>query len=187
MWLGCCLVIQITGCAPNSEKVKGGLSYFDNATWFGNEIKKIKQANPGVMKTTAINGKNDRKLLHIKNWDDELRLFSSINLNKSAFSGKYLVDSAYVYIDKKEIPEQRFLRLTYRAKSITMPIQYYQVDQRDDKVLRIKARKKEKSAFFESGLELQFVPDSGYSLRGIQSIRGMNRNDYYVGVSFEKP
>lgn len=135
-----------------------------------------------VEKDLFINGNKENLAEQIKNWEEELQLFKTLDINKSAYSGKFIVDSNYQ--KSTEDGHKEFLYIQYTSKDSIIPIKSYLVVLREGKVIRIKATKKESSPVFKSRLEFAFVPDSGYSISGSQVLKAARPSAFYVGAKF---
>ena len=175
----CVLLIVFLSCwscnnskTPNNKTVK----YFDNAGFFEQESLRLRDLKTRVLKTVQSKEKTETILISNVDWEKELAVFKQITLNKSSFSGKYLIDT---------IVSGVFKTTKYSCIDKKLPIKYLAFGDSLGKVVWIEAQSQENSELINTEMFWRFVPDSGYVVNGRQMIFGGAESSYTISANFE--
>jgi hypothetical protein len=168
------LVSTLNSCSSSSKEIVA-IKYFDVPDFFDKEVGTLSSKNAQVSKVLSSNGETSTLVINPKSWKKELSVFSSIDLNKSSYIGKYQVDT---------IASDRRLNITYIALDDNVPVQDLSYAVSDKQVLWIEVNKEDKSMILSTDLHLRYVPDSGYSVSGYQQIGALDPNEYSVSAEF---
>ena len=169
------LVSVVSSCSPTSKEVVV-IKYFDVPSFFEKEVGMLTSKNVEVSKVLSTDGETS-SLTIIPDWNKELAVFSSINLNKSSYIGKYKVDT---------IQHNDGILVNYNAIEKGLPVKNLSYALSDEQVSWIEVNKVDKSMILSSELHLRYVPDSGYTVSGSQQIGSLKPNEYSVSAIFAK-
>lgn len=160
--------LSLTFCTQGPTPDNSSKVYFDLKSFFKKEADDLQHKNPVIKKTITKNELTETKELGIRNWVNELELFSASDINKSAW---------------KDL---------YEVKNLGKSIQYIARDGklRTQKILINRALSGEVKHIFilnqvannlySSSEELNYYPDSLYSIRKKQHILLIGDNDYSI-------
>jgi hypothetical protein len=128
------------------------------------------------VKTVQTNGTSETIRITDVDWAKELGVFKQITLNKSSFSGKYSIDSSFVGV---------FKTTHYDCLDKKLPIRYLAFGDSLGKVVWIETKSQENSELINTEMFWRFVPDSGYTLIGKQTIFGGAESSFTISANFE--
>jgi hypothetical protein len=128
------------------------------------------------IKTVQTNGTSETIRIVDVNWEKELGVFKQITLNKSSFSGKYLIDS---------IVSGGYKTTRYSGLDKKLPIRYLAFGDSLGKVVWIESKSQENSELINTEMFWRFVPDSGYKVIGKQTIFGGAESSFTISANFE--
>jgi hypothetical protein len=160
------LALLFNSCSRSTEKTASS-NYFDLKAYFATEAARLQAANPSIRKTVAIDGSLEKKQLKIEDWTKELSAFTDADINKAAWRGMFSVD-------KKDGLEQ------YKAKNDDVPVQLLVIKRKDEKITSIEIKISNKNALYISADELNYYPDSLYTITKMQAIRLKDPKTYEV-------
>lgn len=160
-------------CSTDSREIDV-VQYFDVPNFFQKEIELLESRKARVIKVLSTGGESST-ITSSPNWKKELDIFHSINLNKSAYIGKYLIDTSLM--------NEGFL-VSYNAIEEGLPIRKLSYYTSNEQVKEIEVNKVDKSLVLSSELNLRYVPDSGYSVSGVQQIGNLQKSEYKVSAIF---
>jgi len=69
--------------------------YYDLNNFFENEIKRLKQTSPEVVKSVTLNEKTEEQRIEEVDFANELKIFGESHINKVSWWGKYEGDTIY--------------------------------------------------------------------------------------------
>jgi hypothetical protein len=175
----CVLLLVLLSCwsCNNSEtpNIKT-IEYFDNAGFFEQESLRLRDLKTRVLKTVQSKEKSETILISNVDWEKELAVFKQITLNKSSFSGKYLIDSDVSGV----------LKTThYSSLDKKLPIKYLAFGDSLGKIVWIESKSEENSELINTEMVWRYVPDSGYSVKGMQTIFGGAESTFKISANFE--
>jgi hypothetical protein len=160
---------------PNT---KNRSEYFNNPGFFENEVR-VKQATKiALFKTVESEGKTEQKRINQVDWKKELGVFSAITLNKSSYSGKYTVDSTN---------QAGWQKITYSTNDPKLPIKRFVVCYSSGIIHSLEAFKNESSSLVDSELHWRYLPDSGFSIYGLQKVTPWSYSSFRVSAIFVSP
>ena len=175
----CVLLLVIICCwsCNNSETPnKKTVEYFDNAVFFERESVRMRDLRTRETKTVQTNGTSETIQITDVDWEKELGVFKQITLNKSSFSGKYLIDT---------VVSEIFKTTKYSCLDKKLPIRYLAFGDSLGKVVWVEALSSENSELINTEMFWRFVPDSGYKVIGKQTIFGGAESSFTISANFE--
>ncbi|MBK6484459.1 MAG: hypothetical protein KBF32_08870 [Chitinophagales bacterium] len=113
------VVFSISCTNPETAVVKK--NYFDLTGFLDKEISRLYKDSFIVVKTTSINNSMDQHEMPWTDWRKEFALFYGSDINKSAYAGKYAIDTLeidslqrkIVYSSTDSALRTRILEVTY--------------------------------------------------------------------------
>ena len=175
----CVLLIVFLSCwsCNNSKTPKlQSVEYFDNAGFFERESIRMRKLKTRETKTVQTNGTSETIRIGNVDWEKELGVFKQITLNKSSFSGKYLIDTIVSGVLKTT---------NYSCIDKKPPIRYLAFGDSLGKIVWIEAQSQENSELINTEMFWRFVPDSGYKVIGKQTIFGGAESSFTISANFE--
>lgn len=168
------LMLAFQSCSTDKSEIQT-IRYVDIPAFFNTEIAKLQSNKTEVIKTVQTDGKTEKKQVLPNSWKEELAVFSSFDLNKSSFIGKYQVDSTI---------NGDLLLLNYQSLDSKLPIKSCAFTFKNGKLITAQSHKLESSLVLKSEMRWRFVPDSGYSVSGSQQVSGLEPTVYSVSAIF---
>jgi hypothetical protein len=175
----CVLLLVLLSCwsckdseTPNIKTIE----YFDNVGFFEQESLRLRDLKTQVLKTVQSKEKSETIRISNVDWEKELAVFKQITLNKSSFSGKYLIDTNVAGA----------LKTThYSSLDKKLPIKYLAFGDSLGKIVWIESKSEENSELINTEMFWRYVPDSGYSVKGLQTIIGGAESTFKISAYFE--
>lgn len=92
----CCFAVIAcaVSCSSNDTATGEKRDYYPIHDFFRKEVDSLQRANPTVSKSVGKGNEQETKEVHIKNWENEMGAFLSVDLSKPAYEGMYSVDSS---------------------------------------------------------------------------------------------
>lgn len=168
------LMLLFQSCSTDKSELQT-IRYFDIPGFFRAEIETLEANNSSVIKTVETDGKSEQKQVRPESWRDELAVFSSFDLNKSSFIGKYQVDTSI---------NGDLLLINYQSTDVKLPIKNFAFTLKNGKLKTAQAHKLESSLVLRSEMRWKFIPDSGYFVSGSQQVKGFKPTLYSVSAIF---
>jgi len=172
------IVAGFSSCNSTAPNKKKSTEYFDNPAFFEKEALEKRASKLALFKTVESEGKSEQKRLNQVDWKKELGVFSSITLNKSSYSGKYTVDSSQ---------QAEWRQITYSTIDPKLPIKRFIVSDSSGIIHSVEAFKNESSSLVDSELHWRYVPDSGFSIYGLQKVTPWSHSSFRVSAIFVSP
>ena len=172
------LLVLLSSWSCNSSKTPKNktVEYFDNAGFFEQESLLLRGLKTQVLKTVQSKEKSETIRISNVDWEKELAVFKQITLNKSSFSGKYLIDTDVAGA----------LKTThYSSLDIKLPIKYLAFGDSLGKIVWIESKSEENSELINTEMVWRYVPDSCYSVKGMQTIFGGAESTFKISANFE--
>jgi len=164
--LFCCFCL--TCCTSNQKPDNSSKTYFDLKAYFENKAQYLQKKNPLVKKTIAKNDLTESKNITIRNWANELGLFSGSDINKPAWKTEYEIKNTGNEIQ-------------YLAKDNKLKTKKIIIDKSENgKIKHIFILNGVTNNLYTSTEELHYYPDSLYSIRKKQKILIIGSNDYFI-------
>lgn len=160
------VLFLFSGCSSSSDKQAPEQKYFfDIAGYFKQQASKL--ANKQVIKTASKNNEAETKTLVIKNWEQELQLFSECDINKAAWKDSYKKDSIANTI-------------TYSATDPDLRVKSIKISFADATPAKIEMNTQSKNLLYHTTENLVFIPDSLYQITKHQKVILLGLNDYKI-------
>ena len=161
--------IVLIACLPACKPQIANNGAFDLKGYITKDAARLKKLNKPVVKTVVHNGVTETKTVHIDNWEQELGLFISADINKPTWRSNYDVtaeDSLLVYRakDKDKDLKVRYLLINRTKQKVRWILIYTKVD----------------NALYKTTQKLVYYPDSLYSIEMQQHVKLMGTNVYKV-------
>lgn len=141
--------------------------YFDIPGYFENQINDLSKSNPLVLKQVFDNDGSEKKEIHISNWNTELSSFMSIDLNKPAYAGHIVKDSADNVVN-------------YKFTNNDLDLNSVQIIYQENMPIQITIDKTTKNMLYQTDEKLVYIADSLYSVQKLQKVIWMNPNNYKI-------
>jgi len=160
------LLLFLAACKPDIKETGTTKTYFDLKGYFTVTASNLGAHNKPVFKTVIHNGNIESKKVIIANWEQELSLFTSSDINKPAWKDSYEVQNT---------PNAIF----YRTKDDDLDTKEITINKSGDKIKWIIIINHTKNPLYETKEKLTFIPDSMYRIEKTQKVRllGLNRYD----------
>jgi hypothetical protein len=166
------LLVALSSC--QQEKVRDLQdAYFDNPAFFEAEIKRLNQSKMGAIKQLKAGESQGQARVSVIDWAKELEIFRQIDLNKAVYSGKFQVNN--------NSNEQLGITSLDRIQDNINIVNYTKAIDLSSKIIWLEATK----IFTETTTHWRYVPDSGYTIRGEEKIKGLITNTFEVSALFE--
>ncbi len=162
------IAMLIISFSCTQEKPDKQHTYFDIEGYFKKEAERLQKKNPTVEKKISKNKDTEQKTLRIENWNNELELFSSSDINKPAWKNSYSLQQ------NKQI-------ITYTANSPELRTQKISIQKNTNNAIkRISILNQVKNSLYNSVEELNYYPDSLYQIKKQQKVQLLGANNYTV-------
>jgi hypothetical protein len=156
-----------SGCKPDIKETGAALKYFDIKGFFTADAARLNKLNKPVVKTVAHNGVTQSKRVRINNWEHELDLFISSDINRPAWKDSYTTTVSGDF-------------LIYRARYPELKMHQMLIKKVDGKVIWVLIFNHTKNLLYQTTEKLSYFPDSLYTIEKDQQVRLMGRNTYTV-------
>ncbi|KGE13591.1 hypothetical protein [Sphingobacterium deserti] len=145
---------------------------FDIPAYFKSEISRLNQSLPTVKKTVVKDSLSETKTIKISNWTDELASFSTVDLNKPAYSGILKKDSTAG-------------KITYTATDPKIDVSKVEITfTADNKPKSFVIERTIKNSLYQTKEVLKYQADSAYSLDKNQSVLLLGDRRYQIESTF---
>lgn len=152
------------------------LPFFDMQTYFKEEINRLNELQPPVKKTVAINQATETNEISTIDYEKELKVFSSSDINKMAWFDKYKIDSLFENSQLKGV--------IYKSLDENLKTKKVSISFQDDEVSQIEIENKTKSFIAASDQKLIYAPSSGYSILTSQEMSIGKDKEIKIEVNF---
>jgi len=166
------LIFLISACTPGQQNTGQQSTYFDLEGYFIKEAARLQQENPLILKTVGKNDLKEEKRLHIKSWENELGLFLSSGINKSAWKDSYI-----------EQQDSQSIRYTALDSSLRTKKVIVQKDTAGT-VKHIYIFNKTSNSLYSSAETLDYYPDSLYMINKRQQVLLIGSNSFEITGRF---
>jgi hypothetical protein len=162
------LILLMSGCfSKESKNTRNQIYYFDLKAYFTNVAVKLTLKKPLVNKTVSKNELSENKNIKINNWKTELALFINADINKPAWKDSYTIDST-------------LSKIIYFAKEADLKTQKIEIDLRNGSPIKFKIITKMDNILYHATEELEFYPDSLYTIKKHQKVLFLGNNNYLI-------
>ncbi len=170
--LGVVLTLAYTACKPENLQEGTQKEYFDLKGYFEQRIEQLKNHKKPITKTVVHNGASETKQVQITNWETELGMFAESDINKPAWKVSYTkLDSAgaVVYNAVDEDLKTRKIVIDKNAGGAIKHIYIYN---------------EVSNALYRATEELNYFPDSIYTIKKYQKVKLLGANTYKITGKF---
>jgi hypothetical protein len=171
------IFLSLSSCLAPSEKKKGDQVYFDLKGYFEKEAKRL-NANKLLRFEKAISyeAKEETRTISEIDWNEELSMFFSYDLNKAAYLGKFQIDSV-------EKEGQLFINYSALDKKINVKSLSI-VKNPDGSIEQITIDEAGKNSLHRFEKKLTYNPSTGYSVQGEQKTLTSGKRQFSIKVEF---
>jgi len=166
------LITAVTlGCSsPNSSQQNNlsNISHFDIPNYIQTEIDSLQNLNPLIHKTVIKDTVEEKRSLHIKNWDTEFSSFKSIDLNKPAYTEYIKVDTI-----------GNVLEYSFENGDLDLSCVRISLDQNGNPLM-ISIQKNVKNNLYKTSELLVYEKSKFYMVEKDQDVKVMGQNYYKV-------
>ncbi len=170
-FLSSCLEINDNISKPDTNP------FFDLKTYFSSEVSRLSGIN-NVKKITSVNGNKEILNLDSLNIRTELKIFSDSDINRPAWTDKYLIDSL-------KNDSGQLLKLIYSTNDEKLKTKKIEIDFEDEAITQIIIEKNASSAISSMNQLLTYIPSKGYLIERQQDVTLGGKNEFKVEVIFE--
>lgn len=163
-------ILLLSACAGDpGRKEKREIYFFDLRGFFEKEAERLNAANKTVPKMVSRNNVTEKKRVQL-NWSRELELFTESDINKPAWKSSYRIRTG------KDITEYIATDSNLKTRSVLI--------EKDGKgkIRHIQIINKTSNFLYTSTENLNYYPDSVYSIEKTQSVRLMGSNHYIISA-----
>ncbi|TKB96800.1 hypothetical protein [Pedobacter cryophilus] len=162
------IVFLLSGCfSKETEKSRQQIYYFDLKDYFSKTALQLNKINPTINKSVSKNNIEETQNLTIKNWNQELALFIESDINKAAWKDSYIKDSTAT-------------KTTYTANDEDLRTQKIELFFENGILAKIKINSKVDNLLYQTKEDLEFIPDSAYSIKKYQKVILLGENNYLI-------
>lgn len=170
-------IFGFAGCQSESNLTSGAAKpYFDVPGYFSEAASSLQNSEIWLKKTYTVDGKQEYRRTQPASWQEEFSIFSSIDINKSSFIGKYQIDTL-------SVPEG--IRTSYTSNDPKLPVKSLTiVKDLFGNIESIEAVKMDHSIILDSEVRWQYIPSLGYTVSGKRSINNLSPTVFSVSAIF---
>ena len=154
----------------------GRKTFFDVKGYFNNEAQRLSSKGK-ARKIVATDGKQEERIIDCTDLAKELALFAEADINRPAWSDKYVADT--VYSEQHEL-----LHMQIVAVDETMKTARIEIDYSNREISRILIENKSFSSMAYSSQFLVYEPKVGYSIESYQKFSMRDDQKFQVIVRF---
>ena len=170
-------LLGLTACIDVPTNVaKHDLAFFDLKNYFNDEIKNLSQIKQ-AKKSVSINGVEEELIKDSLNFEEELSVFLSSDINRIAWIDKYKVDSLKI--------NGQLQSITYSALDEKLKTQSLIISYKNEGVDNISIKNNRSSLVSNSIQELEYRVGKGYSILSRQNTTMTNERLLKVKVQFQ--
>jgi hypothetical protein len=176
-----CNLLLLAACHQEpvaSNTLLGQKPFFDLKGYFDGEIQRL-HSKGKAKKVVLVNGKQEEQILDDINFQQELSVFSGSDINRPAWSDKYVVDTALN--EQKQIVYLRIKAIDEKLKTRKIDIDF-----KDALVSKILIENNAYSSIANSNQVLIYEPSFGYSIESHQKVAMADDQVFKVAVQFLK-
>lgn len=159
-------MLFMAACKPE-VKQGSGHKYFDLKKYFETEAARLNASRPNITKTVTFNGQPEKKMVTIKNWEQEFDLFSGSDINRPSWRDSYRMIA-------------RGDSVTYTAVDDNLRTRRIIIVQKNHKVVHVDISNFTQNLLYKTTEHLVYIPDSVYRIEKHQSVKILGDNDYQI-------
>lgn len=178
--LALCVLGACTKDMPSSHGMSEVVTkrHFDLKGYFEGEVQRL-GSKGRAKKMVVANGIVETKSQDSVDFQSELAMFSASDINRPAWSDKYVTDS--LFDEQKQLVH---LKCTSLEKSLKT--QSIEVDFRQGTISKVQIRNNTTNAIASSNQILTYEPAVGYSIESTQKVSFSDSQDFRIQVLFLK-
>ncbi len=158
----------LLACKPDVHVKSGEKRYFDLKQFINADSARLNKQHPQVLKTVQHNNEAAQtKRLSIKNWGQELELFSASDINKPAWRDSYKI-------------AQQGDSVVYTALYPELVTRRMVVSKKGQDVTKIAIENFTKNLLYQTQEHLVYYPDSLYLIDKEQKVKLIGANRYQI-------
>ena len=161
------IIVLFSSCFSKAKETKQPKFYFDLKGYFSNLATTLNQENPEINKTVSKNDLKENKRIKIPNWNEELALFMEADINKPAWKDSYTKDSSAT-------------KIIYKSNDADLKTQKIEISLINGKPTRIHIETSADNLLYQTKENLDFYPDSLYSIQKKQNVILLGENNYQI-------
>jgi hypothetical protein len=167
----CCVFLCVSGlaaCRPDVHETTGNKRYFDLKKFINADSARLNKAHLLVSKTVSHNDDAEQtREINIKNWGQELGLFSASDINKPSWKDSYVISN-------------RGDSVIYTAKDDQLVTRRVCVKTVKGQVKKISIDNYTKNILYQTKEHLVYFPDSLYIIDKLQQVKLIGSNRYLI-------
>lgn len=164
------LLVFLASCGKENQETSK--QYFDIKGYFSKEAERLQKENPVISKTVVQNEQPEVRSLKIDNWKTELELFAASDINKPAWKNSYHV------ISRGNIKQ-------YISKDKQLKTNKISIVSSGGVIKHISISNASQNMLYSSNEQLDYYPDSLYSIKKRQTVRIIGTNSYSIFAIFK--
>ncbi|RYZ95956.1 MAG: hypothetical protein EOP47_24800 [Sphingobacteriaceae bacterium] len=165
------IICGLYSCKPDIKDSR--LKFFDLDKYFKAEAVRLSASSPVIAKSVMHNGIAESKKISIKNWESELDLFITSNINKPAWRESYsVVDDGSIAIYTAIKPELKTRKIMIKKEGTR--VKWIMIFNHTENLL------------YKSSEKLSYFPDSLYQVYKKQQVRLLGENNYKIEGFFKR-
>jgi hypothetical protein len=164
-------IYLLASCNSQKEEFQEAFHY-PIKSYFNSEVLKLKEKNSTVLKTITHNDVSESKELKIEDWEKEFALFLESDINKTSWKNGYTKDSTSN-------------KITYKAIEEGLRTKFIEIDLIDHKPVKFKITNSVKNYLYSSQENLEYIPDSIYTIQKTQKTVILGENKYKIEGKFK--
>ena len=161
------LIIFFCSCTQQEQKKYQNGNYFDIKNYFEQEANRLTPLHLMVNKTVSIDGKSEERKIKISDFNKELNIFISSDINKASWRGEFKVN-------------KRENETTYTTENIKIPVKNVRIQFDNNAVKSIRIVVKTDNILYHSTDTLNYIPDSLYQIKKTQKIKLLKKKEYNI-------
>lgn len=148
-------LLMFLGCSSPKPPEEITVRHVDLPGYFRSEITDLKATRTSLQKTVSLSGPAESLLIHDPDWESELQLFLTTDLNKPGLS-------VWVHVDT--IKSEAGTGLKYTSRDKASRLQHCYIGMRGEKIDSVALMLGSASLYGREGQQLTYRSGVGYSL-----------------------
>jgi hypothetical protein len=169
---GFCLFLFFGACKESPSTQSNAAQYFDLTGYFDNEALRLSKINPTIKKQVTIDTSSEQKAILITDWAKEFNVFKEADINKASWIGLFKIEKSDAIT-------------TYTSNDDKIAVKKLEISYQHGKINRITAILNTSNMLYHSSANLNYYPDSLYSIYKTQKIKLMDAKAYKITGSFK--
>ena len=172
------LVIALLGCSQpvaGPERV-AAKSYFDLKSYFDGESQRL-SGLPKAKKIVTADGKTEERILDSHDFGEDLKIFSNADINRPAWSDKYVADSVFN-------EQGKLVRLDYATDDTDLRTKKITIEFEEGNVAKVFIENTSITAIADTRQLLTYLPGKGYTIESRQKVAFSDDKTFVVEVQF---